>query len=428
MASIGVPHLVMRPGPRGGLPRYFWQPSPSLRARGFRGKRVPSRWASIRDPEQLFNAAVAEAMEQNRWVATKRAAWRIDPLAGAIDGGLPRTVDRLMDEYRQSDEYKQLRYKTKRGYEQCLTRISSWAGDAPVAAIDYAQIQTLRRTMAGTPAYLNAVLRVLRVVLTHAMQIGWTMNNAASHVMTERIERSGLIWPAEAVDAFVAIADAMGRHSIGTAVLLNSWIGQRQGDVLRLTRAVYREGSLLIKQSKTGAKVKLPVDRVPALQARLEEEAARVDALPGVVRLTHIIVDEKNRRYYSEDQFRHVFSAVRAAVAKQYPSFDVDFILPGRDAADPEACRVQMKDLTFMHLRHTAVVRLAEAGCDDTLIAAVTGHALTNIAKILSHYLVRTRHQAELAFEKRLAAEETPKVQKGLLPRLFRVVGKSTGA
>jgi hypothetical protein len=43
----------------------------------------------------------------------------------------------------------------------------------------------------------------------------------------------------------------MGRHSIGTAVMLDEWLGQRQGDILKLPRSIYRAGVLSIRQSKT---------------------------------------------------------------------------------------------------------------------------------------------------------------------------------
>jgi hypothetical protein len=80
-------------------------------------------------------------------------------------------------------------------------------------------------------------------------------------------------------------------------------------------------------------------------------------------------------------------------------------LLPGRSIDDPYCFTVKMTDLWFMHLRHTAVPRLAEAGCEVPLISAVTGYSPKSVDQILSRYLIRTRAQAALAFQKRLAAE-----------------------
>jgi integrase len=48
-------------------------------------------------------------------------------------------------------------------------------------------------------------------------------------------------------------------------------------------------------------------------------------------------------------------------------------------------------DLHFHDLRGTAVTLLAEAGCTTPQIAAITGHSLKTVTKILDKYLARTR-------------------------------------
>ena len=82
------------------------------------------------------------------------------------------------------------------------------------------------------------------------------------------------------------------------------------------------------------------------------------------------------------------FDKVRALVAKRYPD------------------RPDWAGLTFQRLRATAVTRLAEAGCTDEEVAAISGHSLATVKEILEFYLVRTRKLGENAFRKRLAAEQ----------------------
>jgi hypothetical protein len=113
---------------------------------------------------------------------------------------------------------------------------------------------------------------------------------------------------------------------------------------------------------------------------------------------------------YKADHFRHVFAEVRAEAAKEMPSFATDYIVAGRDPDADDAQLVRMEDLWFMHLRHTAVTRLHEAGAGEGQISAITGHSLAAIKSILDRYLIRTGELARLAFAKRMMAEgkDTP--------------------
>src|SRR3546814_17678974 len=83
------------------------------------------------------------------------------------------------------------------------------------------------------------------------------------------------IWTPREIEIFASHADEMGRWSVGTAVILNEWIGQREGDVLGMLRSAYQDGALRFEQSKTKVDIDLPVDLVPHLFQRLCEETAR---------------------------------------------------------------------------------------------------------------------------------------------------------
>ncbi len=50
-------------------------------------------------------------------------------------------------------------------------------------------------------------------------------------------------------------------------------------------------------------------------------------------------------------------------------------------------------------LRRTACVRLAEAGCNDIQIAAISGHTIDRTRQILETYVVRTEAMGEAAIE-----------------------------
>lgn len=455
MAEFKVRYLVVKAGRRHGeLPRYFWQPSAVLRKLGFEARRVPDNWREVKDARELEAAAIAEAQELNADLDRRRpeleGAAAVTRRRPASSGA--RTVNALVDLYKKSEDYADLAPATRRGYDQCLERVSLWAGDAPVRVVTAKRVQVLKKNMRATPSFANAVIRVLRLLLEFGIREEWLVVNAARKPKLLGTDPSGLCWPRAAVDLFVAAADRLERWSIGTAVLVDEWIGQREGDVLRLPRRLVQrnlDGTVTLRQRKGGVAVSLPIGAVPRLVGRCEEELARLEARfkDAAVQPATLIVSEATGQPYKEDYFRHEFARVRlamadgmraaagfrkladgswwsdevaarldnlakkeqraamAAAARRAAAFEVDYLMPGRDSEDPEAFLLYVEDLQFMHLRHTAVTRLAEAECSDELISVITGHSLASIKTILKRYLVRTRKLATLAFQKRLAAE-----------------------
>jgi integrase len=405
MARMHVRYLTSQPGPAGALPRYFWQPTAAMRAEGWRAQRVPLEWDRYTDAAALLAAAIARAEELNAELDAERERRAVDAVRPPPPA--TRTLADLIKAFQCSRDWQGLAPATQRSYRQCLARIETWAGNAPVRAIDAVRVQRLKHSLSATPAFANAIIRVLRLLLEHGRRNGWVALNAATRPALTGSTPSGLIWPHAAVLAFVAAADEEGRYGLGTAVLLNEWLGQREGDILRMPRNVLRPGpqgsTLMVRQSKTLAGVRLPIGMVPHLAARLDAELLRTEAYDP--RPTTIITSEETQRPYLSDNFRHVFNRVRAKAAKLTPVFEIDYLLPGRDMADPEAFCVRMGYLTFMQLRHTAVTRLAEAGCDTPLIASITGHSQETVTALMRRYMVRTGELARVAFQKRLDAE-----------------------
>jgi integrase len=141
------------------------------------------------------------------------------------------------------------------------------------------------------------------------------------------------------------------------------WTGQRQGDLLRLTWKAYDGQEIRLRQSKTGARVVIPVG------APLK---AMLDATP---RQSPIILLNSEGRPWTSDGFRTSF-------------------FKARDAA-------RIEGVTFNDLRGTAVTRLALVGCTEPQIAAITGHALSDVRSILdAHYLHRDPELARDAIHK----------------------------
>jgi integrase len=130
------------------------------------------------------------------------------------------------------------------------------------------------------------------------------------------------------------------------------WTGQRQGDLLRLTWSAYDGNKIILRQSKTGARVSIPAGS--PLKAAL-------DATP---KESPVILLSTDNKPWTEDGFRSSWR---------------------------KACQaVGIRGVTFNDLRGTAVTRLAFAGCTEAEIVAITGHTLRDVRSILdAHYLHR---------------------------------------
>jgi hypothetical protein len=393
-----VRHLIQKPGPAGGGPRWYWQPPTALRAAGWRMQRLPDE----------LGAAVARAEQLNREVDAWRAG---QPEPGAPPAAVrrgraavPGTVEHLVAAYRASRWWTKLRATTQASYGYCLDAIVEWAGDQPVRAITSQAVQAFydaqlrrvegkgrKRRVIETPARAAAAVRVLRLLLQVGVRLGYVTTNAALRPgISLARAREPVVWTPEQVRHIAAVADALGWRSVATAVLLNEWIGQREADILQLRPWAVEEEALRIRQGKTGRVVVLPVYLVPHLVARLRAERERpgAEASPKLL-LPH----EGTREAWKRHTFAHRFAAIREAASAGLPEHG----LP----AMPSCAR-----LLFMELRHTAVTRLHAAGCDALAISRITGHAPDTAKAIIDrHYLGETEAGAAEAFRKRLKSE-----------------------
>lgn len=404
MARIKVPYLVRKGG---AAPRFYWQPSAALVKSGWRCQRIPDEWQSLAGPA-LEAAAIAKARALN----AELGAWRDGapaphapgqnaPGQHASGGGPkgeqvgPGTVAHAIAAYRQSRFYTRLRPSTRRVYDQNLDLIERWAGDTPLRSLTTRAVQTLYASLsAKTPTRANHVIGMLRNLLAFCRRDGMVQINVAERPGLVGRPPSGIIWPRAAVALMVRHADALGAFSIGSAILLNEWLGQREADILALPRPALK-GSTVIWQAKTKARVDLPIDMVPHLAERIRAEIER-HAGRTVVPM-QLILDERTGQPYTEHVFRKRFAEIRARAAAETPGFP-------SDQADRR--EIATLDLVFMHLRHTAITRLAEAGCTAEEIRSISGHTKRSIDGVIERYLSRTGEMARSAFAQRMKKEE----------------------
>ncbi|MGY8668722.1 tyrosine-type recombinase/integrase [Bradyrhizobium sp. UFLA05-109] len=256
------------------------------------------------------------------------------------------TFSSLIDYFKDCSEYKDLGDKSKRAYDGYLKLIGAKFGPMPIGALEdkraRGDFKEFRDSFSDTPRKADYVWTTIARVLSVAKDRGKIAVNVCERGgRLYESDRSEIIWTAEDIRAFCAVASV----ELQAALLLALWTGQRQGDLLRLTWKDYDGTYIRMRQSKgRGSKgrrrVTIPVGPPlkAALDAALKEERSAVT----------ILVNSFGRPW-TEDGFR--------------TSWDKAFK------------RTSLEDLHFHDLRGTAVTRLALSNCSVPEIAAITGHS-----------------------------------------------------
>lgn len=251
--------------------------------------------------------------------------------------GKDRTIKALVAEYVRSKKYRDLAPRTARDYDKVLAWIVQKMGSIDVAVIRQKDIVRTQDAQAGKLRFANYIVQVLRVVLSYGVRIGWLTENPAKGIaMLETKAEKRQPWPPAVIDRYRAAAT--GRALLIFELCLGT--AQRIGDVLAMRWGDIDGDGLLVRQSKTGAALWVPI--TPRLQAVL-------DATPRIG--DTICAHGKDGRPLK-------YSAASQAV---------------RDVRDAIGARAY----DIHGLRYSATAELAEAGCSDELIASITGHKTT---------------------------------------------------
>lgn len=350
---------------------YFWIPRAADAERyGLPGQvRLAADYdARCGDGSAYFQACL-EAEEWNAKLDAKRNGGLGD--AAKIVGTLPYFIA----EFRKSPSYDVLSEATKTGTYEYGWRIALQWSEAlhhiPVKRIRHAHCVDFYENLCeadddGYRSYPRAknVIASLRHVLSYARGKGEIEVNPAFRMTLISPELRTTRWEASEIECFAAQAVKAGYPSMGLSAEINAVLGQRRRDTVTALWSQYRDGCFQIIQSKTGARIHVPV--TPALAAKL---AAAPRHKSG-----HIIYDEKQDQSYSERHFSRIF----------------------RQIADDAG----LYHLWYHDLRRTAVCELAHAGATVAEIVAVTGHSLDNATKVLRHYLFPDSALAESAITK----------------------------
>jgi integrase len=249
---------------------------------------------------------------------------------------MPGTVSALIVDYFNSMAFRNLAPETKRTRRNILERFRERYGTFRVAHLRPVHIEKMVGEKAATPSAARNFLNTLRAILQFAVDIGNLPDNPAVRVKRVKVRTEGYrTWSEDDISAFEATHQIGTRARLALALLL--YTGQRRSDVVQMGRQHLRDGVLYRRQQKTGTPLEIPV--LPELKAVL-------DATPSD-QLTFLTTS--SGRPFTPAGFTNWFR---------------------------ECCNQAglPKGISAHGLRKATCRRLAEAGCSENVIAAISGH------------------------------------------------------
>ncbi|MEP6201482.1 MAG: tyrosine-type recombinase/integrase, partial [Marinomonas sp.] len=179
-----------------------------------------------------------------------------------------RNFGALIDDYRKSPRYRNLKPRTGLDYDKYLDFFREIMGEANPAKMQRKDVIRLRDANAEKEYFANYSLRVLRVLMEHCVDLGWRDSNPARGVpelKTQR-KRDREPWPRELLDAYRAACALGTRERLVMELCVGT--GQRIGDVLNMRWSNIEDGAVWVRQSKTSKELWVPI--LPELQAALD--------------------------------------------------------------------------------------------------------------------------------------------------------------
>jgi integrase len=266
---------------------------------------------------------------------------------------LPGSIDALMGSYYKL-VFPTLKPSTRAGRRNILERFRTEHGKKPVAQLGFEHIAAVIAAKEDTPHAANNLRKVLRHLLAHAVDIKMIAANPALGVKGFKTTGDGIhTWTEDEVTQFTA------RHPLGSkahlAMMLMLCTGQRKSDAVRMGWQHLRDNKIVVRQEKTDEPLLIPV----------AEELAAALALVARTNMTFLLTQ------------------------RGVPFTKAGFGNWMRDRCDEAG----LPQCSSHGLRKLTATRLANAGCSERQIMAITGHK--SVSEV-SRY-TKTRDQARLA-------------------------------
>jgi integrase len=281
--------------------------------------------------------AIPAAIGSDEFNAAYRAALSGDiaPTRERYERAAPGTVAALIASYKRSASYLGVRATTRKGYTSRIETLRNKHGHRSVSGLTRERIITgILQPYADRPGATLSLLKMLRILIRHAIDIGWLKHDPSLGIKRPRLNRIRS-WTEDEIATFRAHWPLGTKQRTAFELFLNS--GQRRSDVVRMAWPHIVDNKITITQQKTGRKLLIPLHR-------------DLIAALAVVQRTHIsILTTEYGKPFSVDGFgQWMRDAITAAGL-------------------PLECQPH-------GLRKAAGRRLAECGASAKMIMAVLGH------------------------------------------------------
>lgn len=163
-------------------------------------------------------------------------------------------LSKLINDYYRSSAYRGLTTNSKTIYKYGLEKLIDELGDREADQIKRSDLIKFSEKFSKTPAAVNVSLRAISVVFTYGMDHDVVQFNPASRMKKMKVG-SHKRWSIMDVKKLVGTND----RRVSTAVALAWYTGQREGDILSMKWADYKDGHLRISQQKTKVELKIKV-------------------------------------------------------------------------------------------------------------------------------------------------------------------------
>lgn len=262
-----------------------------------------------------------------------QAYWEIR--SGKKKKDVKTTFDALISSYYQSPKFHQKKPSTQAEYRRTIEKIRELNGPRDFTKLKRRDVIAARDAHAETWRKANAFVEMLSVLSAHAIDLEWITANPCSGV--EKLKGGEYEpWTKDALDAYEKHCISHDLKWELTAMLLGIGTGQRIGDIINMQWSHYDGEFIAVVQEKTGARIWV------ACPDFLRQHLDTLDRNG-----THIIAVSPTKGL-SKRAIQQRVQDVRTAIGAD------KFVIHG--------------------WRYTAAVALAEAGCSDSEIQAVTGH------------------------------------------------------
>jgi integrase len=276
----------------------------------------------------------------------------------------PGSLNELCVAYYRSPGFLDLKASTKDGRRGIIENFRKLYGDQPVGKLERRHVEQIIAEKHKTPNAANNLLKVLRLLLNHAVDIGMIATNPALGIKRFKIRSDGHPpWSEDEIAQFEA------RHPVGSkarlAFALLLYTAQRVSDVIIMGRQhIVGDDAIKVRQEKTGTHLTIPIH--PELK-------------------TIVAATERNGLLFLTTNRGTAFS--RQVFTKWFRQQCDLAGVPNRSAHG---------------LRKSAPIRLANAGCSAHEIAAITGH----------RSLREVEHYTRAADQERLARQAMMRMER----------------